>query len=461
MRSTEPAGPARRPAPRGCVFGALLAAMVAVLALSGCLLSGAVSGLLPGGSDGGSSGQTALGGATPAAAATQAPVATPLPAWTGQQRLTFLLMGMDSDGGSVSTPNHTDSMMLVSVDPVSKTVVMLSIPRDLWVNVPGYGMAKITEANFDGDAFGYPGGGPALAVQTTEQALGINIDHYIRIDFNAFTTFIDAIGGIDVNVPETIDDPTYPDANNGYDPFYLAAGRQHLDGATALKYARTRHEGEGDLDRARRQQQVILAVRDKVLQLNLLPGLLLKAPGLYQKLSGDIQMDLSLTDALRLAQLGQQIPSGNITHVVIDYNDVTDATTPDGQEVLLPIRDKIRALRDSLFAPTGTDEATLRAAEGAKVAVLNGAGVTGLGQATADWLKGQGIDVVQVATAGRSDYAQTEIVDYSSKTHTAAWLARAFNVLAVTPGSDPAAQVDIQIILGADWTVPITGSSLH
>src|SRR5579859_12812 len=116
VRPTDPARPARS-APRGCVFGALLGAMVVVLALSGCLLSGAVSALLPGGSDGGSSGLTAAGGTTPAAAATQAPVVTPLPAWTGQQRLTFLLMGMDSDGSS--TPNHTDSMMLVSVDPVS------------------------------------------------------------------------------------------------------------------------------------------------------------------------------------------------------------------------------------------------------------------------------------------------------------------------------------------------------
>src|SRR5579859_2787515 len=432
----------------------LLGAIVLALGLSACLVSAAVQGL--GSSSHGAGGLNGTPGSSQAV-----PTVTNVPVWAGTQRLTILLMGMDSDSGNISQPNHTDSMMLVSIDPVSKAVVLLSIPRDLWVTIPGYGDAKITEANFDGDAFGYPGGGPALAVKTVEQNVGLHVDHYVRIDFTAFETFIDAIGGIDVNVPETIDDPTYPDANNGYDPFYLAAGRQHLDGATALKYARTRHEGEGDLDRARRQQQVLLAVRDKVLQLNLLPGLLLKAPGLYQKLAGDIQMDLSLTDALRLAQLGQQIPSGNITHVVIDYNDVTDATTPDGQEVLLPIRDKIRALRDSLFAPTGTDEATLRAAEGAKVAVLNGAGVTGLGQATADWLKGQGIDVVQVATAGRSDYAQTEIVDYSSKTHTAAWLARAFNVLAVTPGSDPAAQVDIQIILGADWTVPITGSSLH
>ncbi len=442
--------PPRRRAPRGWLVGVVLGAVALVIGLSACLLSVAAPSLLSGG-----------GTAAPNAATGSAPTPVPLPSWTGKQRVTFLLMGMDEDSGAVNEPNHTDSMMLLSVDPVSKTVVMLSIPRDMWVDIPGYGQGKITEANFDGDAYGYPGGGPALAVKTVELSLGVNVDHYVRIDFNAFTTFIDAIGGIDVDVPEAIDDPTYPDNNNGYDPFYLPAGHQHLNGYNALRYARTRHSGQGDLDRARRQQQVIMAVRDKVLNLGLLPMLIMKAPSLYQTLSSDIKMDLTLNDVIALSLLGAQIPKQNITSVVIDYNYVSDATTPDGQEVLIPDRDKIRTLRDSLFTPAGADDKTLMAAESARVEVLNGAGVTGLAQATAEWLRAQGINVVAVDTADRSDYAQTEILDYTGKPRTTAWLARTFHVLSATDGSDPTSQVDIKIILGADWAVPVAGGAAH
>jgi LCP family protein required for cell wall assembly len=434
----------------GCVLGALLGAILLIVAATAALFSLAAHSLAGGGD--GASGPSATG---------QAPAATPIPAWSGKQRLTILLMGTDQEGGATTTPAHTDSMILLSVDPVSKTVVVLSIPRDLWVQIPGYGGAKITEANFDGDAFGYPGGGPALAVKTVEQNLGIHIDHYVRIDFNAFVTFIDAIGGIDVDVPEAIDDPTYPDANLGYDPFYLPAGHQHLNGHDALRYARTRHSGQGDLDRAGRQQQVMLAVRDKVLTLNLLPGLIVKAPALYQSLAGDIRTDLTLNDMLQLALLGQQIPKQNITNVVMGYDYVTDAMTPDGQQVLMPIDDKIRALRDGLFTSAGANDPALMAAESAKVEVSNGAGVTGLAQATATWLRAQGINVVAVDTADRSDYAQTEIIDYAGKPRTSAWLAQVFDVLAVTPGSDPTNAADIQIILGTDWAVPVAGSSTH
>ena len=447
--------PPQRPArlPTGRVLGTLLSMAVLSPALSGCFVAGAVRGLVD-------ARNTAGPNSTDAVASTQAaPAATSVPAWSGTQRLTILLMGMDRDSGDSTTPNHTDSMMLVSVDPLSKTLVLLSIPRDLWVQIPGYDDAKITQANFDGDAYGYPGGGPALAVKTVEQNLGLNVDHYVRIDFNAVETFIDAIGGIDVDVPETIDDPTYPDANLGYEPFYLPAGRQHLNGHDVLRYARTRHSGQGDLDRARRQQQVILAVREKILNLNMLPALLAKAPLLYLSLVDDLKMDMTLSDVLSLAVLGQQIPKENITNVVIDYNYATDATMPDGQQVLLPIRDKIRALRDSLFGPAGADDKTLVTAEGARVELLNGAGVSGLAQATATWLSAQGINVVAVDTADRPDYAQTEIVNYTGKPHTAAWLARTFRVQAVTAGSDPSNPVDIKITLGADWAVPVTGNS--
>ena len=102
---------------------------------------------------------------------------------------------------------------------------MLSIPRDLYVQIPGFaGRDRINTANFKGDAQKLPGGGPALAMKTVTANLGIATDYYLRINFTAFETFIDELGGIELDVPKTLDDPTYPDCCYGYDPFYIAAG---------------------------------------------------------------------------------------------------------------------------------------------------------------------------------------------------------------------------------------------
>src|SRR5262249_44443404 len=147
-----------------------------------------------------------------------------------------------------------------------------------------------------------------------------------------------------------------------------------------------------------------------------------------------------------------------------DYNYVSDTTTPDGQEVLLPDADKLRALRDSLFAPGGAGDQALLSAEAARVEVLNGAGVNGLARATGDWLGAQGLTITSVGTADRSDYPQTQIIDFTGKPRTAAWLARTFHVLNINDGGGSEANpdsADIQVILGADWQVPTAGNVNH
>ncbi|MBL8055430.1 MAG: LCP family protein [Anaerolineales bacterium] len=379
--------------------------------------------------------------------------------WTGADRVTILLLGIDRRSGDTDRAFRTDSIMILSLDPVAKSAVILSIPRDLWVEIPGFDNAKITEANFKGDAFNYPGGGPALAVRTVEHNLGVTINYYVRLDFTAFEALIDAIGGIEVDNPTAIDDPWYPDGSYGYEPFYLPAGRQHLNGHDALRYARTRHDSS-DVARAGRQQQVVMAVRDKVVSLDMLPQLLLKAPTLYQALNESIQTDLTLDQIVALALLAPDIPRENVTQAVIDYQYVLEYTTPDGLQVLVPQRDKIRELRDELFRPAAAlaapaqDDPALRQGEAAKVEVLNGAGVEGLARATAEWLQGQGVNVVNFDTADRSDYTGTVIVDYTGKPYTTRWLARTFNVASVVNGADPNSSVDVRVILGQDWQVP-------
>jgi LCP family protein required for cell wall assembly len=414
----------------------------------------------PGGNGHTNSGASTPSGGTPAPGATPGPVATvPQHTWTDAGRVTVLVMGIDRRVGEDEKGYLTDSLMLLTVDPASKTAGMLSIPRDLWVEIPGYGMDTINTANRSGDYYSYPGGGPALALKTVQQNLGVTVNYYVRIDFTAFETFIDAIGGIDVNNETTIDDPQYPNGSYGYEPFYLEAGPQHLNGHDALRYARTRHNST-DIDRARRQQQVVMAVRDRVLNLNMLPTLIAQAPGLYQTLNNSIWTNLTLEQMVSLALLGQEIPRGNIQSAVIDYRYVLEYTTPEGRQVLVPLRDKIRELRDALFSataivtPVSSDEKAAMVAERASVAVLNGAGIEGLAKTTADWLAAQGMNVTAIDTADRSDYANTVIIVYHPKPATELWLKKTFNVAAIVTGNHPNRLVDVQIIVGQDWQAP-------
>lgn len=386
--------------------------------------------------------------------------------WTGVDRVTILLMGIDRRQGETEKGYLTDSLMLVTVDPVAQTAAILSVPRDLWVEIPGYENNTINTANRTGDYYDYPGGGPALAAKTVQHNLGVSVNYYVRLDFTAFETFVDLIGGIDVNVTEAIDDPYYPDGSYGFEPFYLTTGPHHLNGHDALRYARSRHNSS-DIDRAKRQQEVVLAVREKVLNQNMLPTLLSQAPRLYQTLNESVQTNLSLEQGMSLALLAQEIDKASIKHEVIDYRYVLEQTTPEGRQVLIPLRDRIRELRDELFtAPavianvptnatqTSGDDKFLLQTEGARIKILNGAGVEGLARTTSDWLTQEGLVVTSFDTADRIDYTQCIVLDYTGrKPFTAHWLARTFNANLIS-GSDASSEVDIVVILGSNWQIP-------
>lgn len=384
----------------------------------------------------------------------------PLPPWEGRERVNILLLGID-ERESEEGPWRTDTMLVVSVDPLTKSAGMLSIPRDLWVPIPGYGEGRINTANYLGDAYDYPGGGTALAMRTMQYNLGVPVHYYVRIDFQGFVELINLIGGIDVYVQHEINDPTYPDAHYGYDPLYVPAGWVHMDGELALKYARTRHSGRGDFDRAQRQQQVLMAILDKVTRLNLLPQLLPQAPQMWQTLSSSVQTDLTPDQIVRLANLATQIPKENIRTAVIDENYTQMWETPDGQQVLVPVRDRIRELRDYIFVsgpavPSAEDAAARLAAEAASVHVQNGTAVPGLAQATSEYLQSQGIPVAGYGNADRSDYASSLILVYTGKVFTAETIAYILNLppTALVQSPNPQAPADIVVILGADYQSP-------
>lgn len=278
------------------------------------------------------------------------PPATPtlnVRAWDGKQRFTVLVLGLDKRPGETGTGFRTDTMILLSIDPATRSVGMLSIPRDLYVPIPGQSdMQRINTAYVLGE-LNQPGGGPKLAAQTIQYNFGIPVQHYVVVSFDAVIGVVDAVGGIDVNVPQAIDDPEYPDMNYGFDPLYIPAGTIHMDGQLALKYARTRHTGT-DYDRANRQQQVILAIRQKALKADVLPQLVGQAPALWDKLSKGVITDFTFDQALSLGWYLKDIPAANIKRATVE-DQYIQATQYNGDTVLTPNRAKIGELMAQVF----------------------------------------------------------------------------------------------------------------
>lgn len=369
------------------------------------------------------------------------------------ERINILLLGIDQREGEEG-PWRTDTMILVSIDPASKSVSMLSIPRDLWVTIPGFGENRINTAHFIGDSKDYPGGGVALAKKTVWYVLGVPVHYYVRINFTGFEKLVDAIGGLTIDVETAIHDEKYPDENYGTMVVDIPAGIQHMDGKTALQYARSRH-GNSDFDRMARQQDLILAARDKALSLDI-P--LSRIPELI-KLAGDsIQTDMTLDEILALAEIGKTIERANLQAAVIDDTMTTTVLTPEGWSVEIPDWDKIRPLVDSLFPPTGTlapapsiTKAQI-ANEGARIEVQNGTLVDGLAQEVALSLRDKGFNVVRFDNARRSDYPESAIIVYSSKPFTLDGLCSELGVSTdnVRTESTSGDDIDILIILGRD-----------
>ena len=387
-----------------------------------------------------------------------------LPEWTGVERLNILLLGID-ERQQEQGPWRTDTMILLTIDPPTRAAGMLSIPRDLWVPIPAYDIeGKINTAHFIGDAEGYPGGGPALAMSTVQYNFGIPVQYYVRLNFTAFEKLIDLIGGVDICVDQTIDDPQYPDSGFGYEPLHIDAGCQHMDGRLALKYARTRHTELGDFDRARRQQQVILAVRERITQPGVLPGLITQAGTVFQTLGDSIQTNFTLDQLVRLANLGSKIDLSKIQSLVIEPSMIIPfrAPTDPPQDVLIPIRDEIRKLRDRFLStgnlaglPENADDATRLAAEAATVRVENGTQTIGLASRTRDFLAGLGYTIASFGDAydGLSDHASTLIIDHGNKPFTASKLAEALKLppTAIRTAAANGDGVDIRIVLGEDF----------
>ncbi len=372
--------------------------------------------------------------------------------WDRSGRVTVLLLGLDyRDWEDQTDASRSDTMILLTMDPQTKTAGILSIPRDLWVPIPGFKHGKINTAYYLGDAYKMPGGGPALAVKTVENFLGVPINYYAQVDFSTFVTFIDQIGGITVDVPAPIKIDMLGDGPRTIKT--LKAGKQVLPGAYALAYARNRHTENGDFDRAARQQQVIMGIRDRILRFDMLPGLIQKAPTLYSQLSSGIRTNLTLDEVLQLALLAQSVPEEKIARGIIDKDMVAFGFSPDGLSILVPYSDDVQALRDRIFAGTGSlapmtagDAQAQMKAEAARVTIYNASSDSGFGQRVAAYLQAQGVVVAQTAAADRSS-AMTIITDHRGAPFAMRYLVELLKI--------PATRIHIDFKPGADWEIAL------
>lgn len=275
--------------------------------------------------------------------------ATPLLPASGKLDKTLNVLLLGSDRRPNDPVWRTDVMMIAFIDAANGRAAVLSLPRDLYVNIPTRGWDRLNIADFWGEYTKYPGGGPGLMKKVVADNFEIRIDKYARVDFDGFKRIIDTLGGIDVNVPCEIEDD-FIDASSptGFRHFQVDAGMQHMDGDTALMFVRQRHN-TGDVSRAQRQQRVLYALREKIMSPNIVP----KIPALYQQLQDTVQTDFGPLDLPGLIQIGTNVKPGNIRGRVVDETMWNFWTTPDGKSVLVFDKNKVRAAVDDLFnAPT-------------------------------------------------------------------------------------------------------------
>lgn len=392
-------------------------------------------------------------------------------------RVNILVAGNSADDPGHNGAQLTDSIMLVSIDVRNNTAFMLSIPRDLWVEIPGYGHAKINEAYVDGEngnfsAAGYPSGGMGLLEEVVQQNFGVKSNYYALINYNALKDGVDAVGGVDITVKS--DDP-----RGWYDPSIdwgthgplvkLSNGSHHLTGEQALDLSRARGDAPGsygfpraDFDRTEHQRMLILALKQKVLSAGTLANPLALS-GLFDTLGANVKTDFSLGDVRRLYDISKGINNGSIQSIGLNdangVNMLASYTSPAGQSALIPAAGMDDFTKIQAFlARIMTNNPIVR--EGATVVVLNGTNTTGLAAQAEKMLEAKDITVGDTGNAPASQ--TTTIIDASdgSKPATLSLLENEFTHATVTTTNPYAGkyQADFVVIIGADWT-PTTATT--
>ena len=386
--------------------------------------------------------------------------------WDGASRVNVLFMGLDyRDWEAGSDASRTDTMILFTIDPKTKTAGMLSIPRDLWVHIPGFKHGKINTAYYLGEVYDYPGGGPALAMETVEHLLGVPIDYYAQVDFITFIHLIDELGGVKITTEEPIKlyPLDYPDFTS-FTTQILEPGTHTLPGNYALAYARSRSTEGGDFDRASRQQQLIIALRNQFKHPAIITKVVNNGADIYARLSEGIHTNLTFQQAMQLGVLALDLDmSEDVKSGIISPDMLYAGKSPDGLDILIAIPDEIRQLRDEVFgnsagavAMIDTSKSTYELAmeENPVIGIYNGTYEEGLATATAEYFSDLGFNVAETGNAG-DIYTNTTVYIYAGTPQTAAYLNEIMNLGTnrVRVRYDPDVTVDVVIMLGSDWAL--------
>jgi len=411
--------------------------------------------------------------------------ATPGPPWDGRSPLVMLLLGVDDRPWVESWgPPRSDTLVVLVYDPQGPRLGVLSLPRDLMVDIPGWPAypQKINMAYPAGFAQGGPHAGARYAAQVVGQVLDLDIPYYAVVNYASFVQLVDAIGGVKIDVPHPMLLDTYDPQTGAYKPVRLKPGRQTLNGTLALAYVRFRSDEQGDFGRMARQQQVLWAMYQRLQEPWVWERIAAQLPTIYRSLQNGIWTNLRGPDMLRLAWQLRDLPAHNIHMAVIDQHHA-QAQMINGVYVLIPDLQAIRRLRDQVLfgpsnagAPTPPPAATPRVSapappampvgtptptpdwwrlaqqEQARIGIYNGTQVPGLACRTAAYLRQYGFWVVDVGNANQL-YPETAIEVWNHKPATLFLLQRLFQVPdhRVTHWPPNAQAIDLAVYLGADW----------
>lgn len=377
----------------------------------------------------------------------------------GDGRVNILLLGKGGDnhpGGDL-----TDSILIASIDPLGKEASLLSIPRDLYIKVPNYWSMKINSVYSTGkqralsvnedDKAAAEKAGIKLLENIIETNIGIPINYYVMVNFDAFQETVDAVGGIDVTVKEPLYD--YVQAwDNGGNPLIAGKGLQHFNGKKALLYARSR-SSSSDFARGERQREIVVGLKDKVLTLGTFSNPL-TVTKLLDAIGNNVTTSLSLGEIMRLYEISKTIPTTSIDSLGFtdEPNVLVKTANINGQSVVVPRRGQADFSEIQSFVRNAMRDGFLKS-ENATIAVLNGTNVEGLATIRADELKSYGYNVILVDKAPTTDYATTVLVDFSSglKKYTKRYLEQRLKTASVSSatGIDPLVyKADIVIIVG-------------
>jgi len=366
----------------------------------------------------------------------------------GQETVNFLLIGSDRRSG---TSFRTDTMVIVILRPHEGQVSLISIPRDLWVSIPGSENQRINTAYQLGERFGYPGGGPGLLKDTILYNLGIRIDHTAMVDFDGFRKIVDTLGGVDVPVACAytdwrLIDPSYdPENENNWYLYTAGPGLVHMDGDLALWYARSRQKSN-DFDRGRRQQEVLRSLFTQALQ----AGTLSRIPELYNNLKESVVTDLGLGDVLQLAVYAPKMTNADIRSYYIRPPYVSSWITNGGAYVLLPNQEALQGLLTEALSPS----TRIVEKQAVVIDVMNGTSIAGYDTLAATRLNYAGYETHTVPS-DRQDYAYSVLIDKTTA-QDSNQRDPILNVMGMLPGSvvaspDGGSKVHYLLIVGHDY----------